>query len=133
MILQIRTHSTTFGHQDATQRCVPPTPFLPQRSMQSSTRMVVNKALHTGIRPYASHRVFTPIPKESSNQCLNNNEVMTFPRKNKTKTVLQHSEWLKDICIIPDSYGKNCNPTDSEKDSNNITGGMSTLSQIPAS
>lgn len=89
--------------------------FIPKRFMQSSTRMVVNKALHTGIRPYASHRVFTPMPKESSNQCLNNNEAITFARKNKAKTVLQHPEWVKDVCIIPGCYGKNCMQLCSDK------------------
>jgi len=75
---------------------------LHKRSMQN-VRALAKRAIRKTFessdrRYYANNRVFTSIPGTSSNESLNNNPPLTFPRKNKSGTVIQHPEWVRETC-----------------------------------
>lgn len=66
------------------------------------------KALKPSLKPYATDRVHTPVPSTSSRESLNNNPAITFSRKNSSDKVIQHPEWVNDICILPECFGCHC-------------------------
>jgi hypothetical protein len=81
--------------------------------MKSSSRQIINRIAQNPTnplyaKPYATNKVFTPKPTSSSNESLNNNPAITFARKNKPSTVVQHPEWVVETCKIPGCDGKLC-------------------------
>lgn len=88
-----------------------------QKRFMRSTRALITKTLQSSgnssnlnksIRNYATDRVHTPKPTTSSNESLNNNPAITFIRKKKPSTVVQHSEWVQDFCDQPGCQYKSC-------------------------
>ena len=58
------------------------------------------------VRNCARYRVRTPKATTSSNEGLNNNPALVWPRKNKKGVVVQHPELVTEICDQPGCNGK---------------------------